>query len=249
MLVQYDNLPLSKSEKVVSIIQWYCLFALGFYTLYQSLLVALVLALPSIYIAPKLKKHNKIKQEMSRLKLQFKDLLSSINSSLSAGRALENCFRIAAQDLLLIYPSTQFAIIRELHIICSRLDNGEPLEQSLIDFARRSAIQEIKQFAESIQTCKRSGGDLVSVMRKTTALLSDQIEINNEISIIIAQKQFEAKIMIVAPFVFMQFMNMAAKDYMSNLYSGGLGYIIITVVLLLLCSCFYIIQKITDIKL
>jgi len=248
MRIYYNDLTLSKLETIFAILKWYLIFVVALYALYQSILVALVLALPSIYIAPKLQKRKKISTEASRLRLQFKDLLSSINSSLSAGRALENCFRIAKQDLLLIYPSSQFAIIRELDMICSRLDNGEPLEQSLFDFAARSAIPEINQFADSVHTCKRSGGDLISVMRKSSALLSEQIEINNEISIIVAQKKLEARIMMVAPFLFMQFMNSVASDYMGNLYSG-VGYLLITIVLLFLCGCFYLINKITKISL
>lgn len=248
MRVEYSQLTLTKTELILAYVQWYSLIAIDIYSLYQSLIVALIGALPILYFAPKLQRRKKIMQEISRLKLQFKDLLSSINSSLAAGRALENCFRIAVQDLLLIYPSSQFSIIRELEIICSKLDNGEPLENSLIDFAQRSHVEEIKQFAKSIQTCKRSGGDLLSVMRKTTALLSEQIEINNEISIIVAQKKLESKIMIVAPFAFMLFMNQVASTYMENLYSG-FGYLLISVIMLFLGLCFYIIHKITDIKL
>lgn len=248
MSIRYNDLPLSKAEVAAAILKWYSLFVLALYALFQSFFVALILAIPSIYIAPKLQKRKKIAQEASRLKLQFKDLLTSLNSSLSAGRALENCFRIAAQDLLLIYPSSQFTIIRELHMICSRLDNGEPLEQSLFDFAERSNIAEIKQLATSLQTCKRSGGDLISVMRKTALMLSEQIEINNEISIIVAQKKFESRIMMIAPFAFMQFMNVAAKDYMANLYDG-FGYILICIVTVLLCGSIYIIRKITNISL
>lgn len=248
MRVEYSQLTLTKTEKIVALIKWYTLMVIAIYSLYQSIVVALLGALPILFYAPKLQKRKKIKQETSRLKLQFKDLLSSLNSSLAAGRALENCFRIAVQDLLLIYPSSQFSIIRELEIICSKLDNGEPLEHSLLDFAERSHIAEIKQFAQSIQTCKRSGGDLLSVMRKTTSLLSEQIEINNEISIIVAQKKLESRIMIIAPFAFMLFMNRAATTYMENLYSG-FGYVLITIVLLFLGLCFFIIHKITDIKL
>ena len=248
LLKHYDQYRLNTLERAQAISLWFIVLFAVFYSMYQSVWLSAAVCLPVSLLGLRYERKRKIKKQKQLLLLQFKDLLASVASSLSAGRSLENCFRIAAKDLLLLYPSQKFAIITELKIIAYKLDNGETLEKCLNSFSMRANLQEITQFVEALQTCKRSGGDLLVVMRKTSQMLSDQIDVNNEISILIAQKKLESSIMMVAPFAFMQLMNMMAGEYMEKLYNG-LGYVLITIVLLLLLGCFWLIRKMVNIQI
>lgn len=248
LVTHYDQYKLNMLECTLAITIWFTVLYCMLYSMYQSAWLALIVSLPASLLSLRFERTRRIKKQKQLLLLQFKDLLASVSSSLSAGRSLENCFRVAEKDLLLLYPSVRFSIIRELKMIAFKLDNGETLENCLGSFALRANLQEISQFVEALQTCKRSGGDLLNVMRKTSQMLSDQIDVNNEISILIAQKKLEASIMMVAPFVFMQLMNVMAKDYMEKLYNG-IGYILITMVFLLLLGCFWLINKMMNIRI
>ncbi|MNP50009.1 hypothetical protein D3C76_1442380 [compost metagenome] len=63
----------------------------------------------------------------------------------------------------------------------------------------------------------------------------------------VAQKRFESKAMFAAPFIFLVFLNLTAKDFMEPLYSG-MGYLISSVALVLLACCYLWITRIMDIK-
>lgn len=79
-------------------------------------------------------------------------------------------------------------------------------------------------------------------------MLSDQISIDNEIQVLIAQKKLEGRMMMAAPFVLLQFLHTMSPDYMAALNSG-IGYVLLTVVLLLLLVLFWIMDKLTTIRM
>lgn len=246
-LQHYDHYELNRNEVIICIFLWSVLIWFTTYSFYQSIMLSLLLV-PLSFFFLKYERVRLIAKRKARMKLQFKDLLLSLLSSLAAGRSLENCFQVAQADMVMLYPNVQDEMMLEINIINHKLSNGEVLEKSLLDLAERANIAEFSQFVETLQTCKRSGGDLLTVMRRTANMLSDQIEIDNEIAVIIAQKKLESRMMMAAPFVFLQFLNMMAADYMVTLYNG-FGYILLTIVLLLLLFCFWIMNKFTQIKL
>lgn len=125
---------------------------------------------------------------------------------------------------------------------------GESLEQALLDFSRRARIDDISEFADVFTTCKRSGGDLVEVIRRTSQTIGEKLDVQQEIAVMIAQKRLEARIMMAVPFVFLAFMSFAAPDYMAPLY-GGIGYVLLTVSMLLLGLCYVLMNKIMNIRM
>ncbi|MNN51498.1 hypothetical protein D3C81_1661350 [compost metagenome] len=138
--------------------------------------------------------------------------------------------------------------MRELAIICARMDYGQPVEEALLDFSRRAALEDIDNFADVFTTCKRSGGDLVEVVRRTSNLIGEKLEISQEIGVMIAQKRFEAKAMLAAPILFLLFMQMTSPDYMLPLHQG-VGLLISGLALLLYAVCAWLMLKIIDIRL
>jgi tight adherence protein B len=155
--------------------------------------------------------------------------------------ALEN-------DLVLLIGDTRSDLIIELRAIANRLKNGEQLEACLRDFAKRSDLEELKSFADVIGICKRAGGDLVEVVRKTSQLIGEKLEVELEVSVLISQKKFESRIMMGMPFAFVGILGFMAADYMQPLHQG-MGIVLLTVCMLLLMGCSWWMSRIMDIKL
>ncbi|MDQ0111153.1 type II secretion system F family protein [Paenibacillus harenae] len=217
------------------------------YLFYHSLIVAALLAMLGV-MTPRYRRAALLQQRKDRLKLQFKEALFSLVSSLAAGRSIENAFVSTLDDLRLLYPDPRTELLIEFQIISNRLDNAVPLEQALRNFAERAGIDEITQFADALAACKRSGGDLIEVMKRTSAIIGEKLETEQEIAVMIAQKRFEGKIMMAVPFVFLGFLSFAAPDYMAPLYSGP-GYLLLTAALGMLLFCFWIMSKMMDIRM
>lgn len=222
------------------------LFA-AMYVVYHSLILSMVVSIAGV-AAPRIRRETLRRARRERLKLQFKELLFSLSSSLAAGRSAENAFRAATEDLSLLYPEEGADMLRELRIMGYLLDQAVPLEEAVRDFAKRADIDEITMFADTLTACKRSGGDLLEVMKRTSSVIGEKMSVDAEIAVMIAQKRFEARVMMAVPFVFLGFLGFAAPDYMSPLYSG-FGYVMLSAALLLLACCFWIINKIMSIEM
>ncbi|MBU5440722.1 type II secretion system F family protein [Paenibacillus sp. MSJ-34] len=245
-LPDYTVYRLSPKQRIVSFAAAAAvLFAIG-YLFYQQLAFAVLLACGGA-LYPRVRQKSLLAKRRAELGFQFKQALYSLASSLAAGRSVENGFREAIQDLQLLYPDMQTDLIREFKVICFRLENGEPIERAIQDFSRRAAIEDITNFADVFTTCKRTGGDLVQVVRRTSAMIGEKLDIQQEISVMIAQKRFESKAVMAAPFLFIAFLNVSAPDFLEPM-RGMAGYIVSTVALLALGACYWLIAKIMDIQ-
>ena len=71
---------------------------------------------------------------------------------------------------------------------------NENIESILKDFAERSGIEEIQHFAD-VFGFKRTGGNLVEIIRTTTRMISERIEIKQEIETSLAAKRQEQRIL------------------------------------------------------
>jgi tight adherence protein B len=221
-------------------------FMLG-YIFYRSLILALVLTLSALW-APRLYVQRQIRLRKELLEYQFKQSLYSLSTSLAAGRSVENAIRAAVEDMSAIYVDTKTDIVRELTLIVRRIDHGETLEQAFVDFAKRSDSEDIIQFSEMLVTCKRTGGDLVEAVRRTSQIISEKIEMQQEISVMVARKRFEAHALGIIPPMIIAFLSFGSPEYMAPLYSGG-GRIIMTICLILFVGCYFVMRRMTDIKL
>ncbi|WP_424767136.1 type II secretion system F family protein [Paenibacillus sp. sgz302251] len=247
LLTNYGQFHLSRKQFVLSAMIAAIVIFAAVYLFYHSIVFACLAAMLAM-IAPRFRREKLLIMRKERLKLQFKEALFSLTSSLAAGRSLENAFLSTLDDLALLYPDSRTELSLEFQIIRFRLDNAEPLEYALRNFADRAQIDEITQFVDVLAACKRSGGDLLEVMKRTSVIIGEKLEIEQEISVMLAQKRFEGRIMMAVPFVFLAFLGLAAPDYMAPLY-GGVGYLLLTGALLLLLLCFWIMGRTMNIRM
>src|SRR5699024_7245564 len=140
-------------------------------------------------------------------------------------------------------------IIKEFNLINRRVENGETVERAIDDFAKRSDIEDINNFSNVFITCKRTGGDLVKVIKQTSDILSDKIEIQQDIRILVSQKKFESKIMAVAPIGIILMLRISSPEFIAPLFVlGTAGPVVMTVALIFIVLSLFISQKIMDIS-
>lgn len=245
--LNYSVYELSLNEKIIALLMaGSVIFIIGF-IFYKNSLIAFSLTLGSFYF---LRIRSKQLQQRRQLELndQFKQALFSISSSLSAGRSFENAIVETVQDLQMLYANPQTYIIVEFNIIVQKLRNGENIESALKQFSQRADMDDIRNFSEVLSICKRSGGNLVEVIRRTAAMIGEKIELQQDISLLVAQKRFESRILSIVPLAIVAFLSFSSPDYMLPMYQGFIGPIIMTLALILLICCFVVTNKIMDIQ-
>ncbi|MFC0214686.1 type II secretion system F family protein [Paenibacillus chartarius] len=177
------------------------------------------------------------------LRVQFKQALYSVSSSLGAGKSVEQAFADALQDMRLLYPQGTSLMIEELEVMLRKLKLGGTIEAAIADFSRRSGLEDARQFADVFSICKRTGGNLVEIVRRTSTIIGEKLEIEQDIAVLLAQKKFESKVLLAAPLVIVTVLRVTAAEYMAPLYEGG-GRITMSAALLALIGCFALTRRI-----
>ncbi|WP_096186954.1 type II secretion system F family protein [Evansella halocellulosilytica] len=223
------------------------LFGLG-YLFYESFIAAIILASFGL-LFPRIQRKKLLETRKEKLNLQFKEAIASLSSSLAAGRSIENSFREVVEDLKLLYPDPNTYIIREFEVINRRVENGETVERAIQDFAHRSDSEDILNFADVFITCKRTGGNLVEVIRRTSDVISEKIDIQQEVQVMLAQKRFESRILSIMPIGMIALLKYSSGDYLAPLYDWQqFGPIIMTICLGILLFSIWLSQRIMNIK-
>jgi tight adherence protein B len=221
------------------------LFLIG-YIFYRSFFLALLITPLSMFY-PRIRIRQIIKKRNTELRLQFKDSLQSLSSSLHAGKSFESAMRSAISDLLIQYETDSY-IIREFEIIVRKLESNETVERAFAQFAERSMVEEIISFAEILETCKRTGGNLISAIKSSTDIISDKIEVLNDIGSILAEKKLEQNILTIMPIVLILMLSASAKDFMMPVFTGIIGRVVMTISMILFVVAYFLSEKITNIE-
>lgn len=223
------------------------LFTIGL-IFYDSYLIA-GLMVPLALFYPKFKAKGLMEKRKKELTVQFKQALYALSSTLSVGKSVENAFREIVADLKMLYPNPSTYIIQEIELINRKIENGETIETALKDFSERANIDDITNFTDVFVISKRTGGDLNETIRKTSNIIGDKIEIQQEIGVLLAQKKFESRILNISPFVIVALLSYSSPDYMEPLYQLEQGGpIIMTFSLILLVIAVIISEFIMRIK-
>lgn len=248
-LVDYGDYKMNFWEIISAITVVFLIILLVGELFYDNLIISLLLGLLALF-APKVRKNQLKEKRKNILSLQFKEAAASLSSSLAAGQSIENAFRDALKDLKLLYPNEDTYIIKEFSIINRRVENGESIERAFDDFAKRSDLEDIKNFSDVFITCKRSGGNLVDVIKRTVDIINEKIEIQQDIKVLVSQKKFESRIIAVMPLGMIAFLKYTSGDFVRPLYEFGTpGPIVMTVVLGCTILSMVISQKLMKIEM
>ena len=246
-LIDYDIYIMTPKEKFIyTSAAAIAIFLIG-YVFYRSVVLSMLIV-PVALLYPKIKTQNIISKRKYELSLQFKEALYVLSSSLSAGKSIEMAFVDAMKDLIILYTDQDAFIIKEFQYIVRKLQMNETIESALTDFARRSHIEDIQNFVDTFQTCKRTGGNLVQVMKNTSDIINDKITVRQEIATMLSQRKFEQKILNLLPLGMIFLLSTSAGDFMEPIFTRAAGRVVMTGAMVLLAVAYFISEKIIDIE-
>ena len=162
-----------------------------------------------------------------RLMVEFRDALASMIAALSAGYSMENAVSEAIRDLQLLYGEERI-ILTELRDIRSRIDLGVPLDELFYDLGVRSGVPDIVVFSQVYTTARRSGGNLVKVMKRTADAIAEKTDIEREVRTMIAGKRLESICMMVIPLMIIVYLRVFSPGFLNPLYHGLTGRLFMT---------------------
>ena len=138
-------------------------------------------------------------------------------------------------------------IVAEVRELIDGVNNNINIEVMLEDFGIRSDIPDITNFATVFATCYRTGGDIKSVVRRTTDIISEKILISSEIETAMTSNKMQMNIMTILPIVIIGMMRLMSQDFAAS-FATIIGVLGLTVSAALTIGAYKLGQKITDVK-
>jgi len=197
------------------------------YIFYRSL-AAFLIFIPLAIINPITKRKELKQRRLQQLNLEFKEGILLLASFLSAGYSVENAFLSSSRELLTLYGEDGL-ITKEFRLIESQICINRSVEQAFLEFAKRSGLDDVKNFAEVFTSAKRSGGELVSIISHSADVIRDKVQVRQEILTMTASKQFEQKIMNLIPFFIVIYIDFTSPGFFQIMYTTGAGRILMTI--------------------
>lgn len=200
------------------------------YIFYENILMAFILS-PYVYLHYKQRKKERAKKDNKEFCRKFRDGIMSVSFALNVGYSIENAFIQAVEELELIYGRDSDITIKFRYIVV-RLGQNENIEDIFMDFAEESKVEDIIYFAQIFRYAKRSGGDLISIIRNTTQIIQQKEEVLSEIDTIISGKRMEQRVMSIIPAAIVVYLKLTAAEFIQPLYGNVYGAVIMTVCLI-----------------
>ena len=122
-LIYYGRYYLSRKQFFLAALLAYTIIFAAIYLFYHSIIISFIAAASGV-IAPRFYRKMLLVRRKERVKLQFKDALFSLTSSLAAGWSIENAFISTLDDLKLLYPDPRTELLKEFQIVRIRLGNA-----------------------------------------------------------------------------------------------------------------------------
>lgn len=187
-----------------------------------------------------------LKKRRKQLKVQFRDMLDGITTSLGAGNNVMNSFNSVYEDLKVQYSEDSF-ILKEIEIILSGVHSNFDIEDLLEDFGNRSGIDDIISFANVFKVCYRKGGNIQEVIQSTHSILSQKMEIVEDIETTISGSKMDQMIMFIMPVILISLIKMMSPEFATN-FTTVSGIIATTVAVILFVVSYFVGKTIMDIK-
>lgn len=178
---------------------------------------------------------------------QFRDMLDALTTSLGAGKNVNDSFFSVYEDLKVQYDEDAY-IIKELEIIISGIHNNIAIENMLEDFGNRSDNEDIRSFANVFKISYRKGGNIKDIIRNTHNILSDKMEISEDIETLVTSNKLEQNIMILMPIALIGVIKLMSPEFAANFVTPS-GIISTTVSIVIFVIAYFIGKSVLDIKL
>lgn len=212
------------SSVLISVIAW--LF-------YHIIPISVMIGFLAGIYAEKLYAGNSIKKRQRALRLQFKDFLGAMSVAVRAGNVEIQAVKSARKDLLLSYNGKADIVKEVENIILQYEKGGMELKVLFEDFANRSDIEDIRSFAAIYSVIEGKSDRFGDILTETEEIISDKIEIEQEIETVVTSAKSETMVMLIMPIVIVAAMSSMGGGLLDSLFTTTVGHVCATVSLVI----------------
>jgi len=190
---------------------------------------------PYFYVKMKCKRRVKLLTE------QFPDALELLTSTLRAGQAF-------ATGLMTVAEEMPDPIASEFRITFEEQNYGVPMNDALLNMARRVGTMDMDFFVTAINIQRETGGNLAEILDKLGKTIRERFRIIGHIKTLTAQGRLSGLIVGLMPLGLGLLLTILNPEYMNGLFHSDIGKILLGICCGMQLIGFLWINKIVKIK-
>ncbi len=183
----------------------------------------------------------KRRRRFSKFEELFPDALDLLARSVLAGHAFTTGFELIADEM----PEP---VAEEFRITYDQQNLGLPLGDALRNLIERVPGGDVRLFVTALQIQRESGGNLAEILDNLSEVIRERFKLYRHIKVSTAEGRLSLYFLMGLPVVTGFFMYLTNPDYMTPLIVEPLGHLFLEVAVALQIVGFFIIRKITSMK-
>ena len=180
------------------------------------------------------------KKRLARIEAQLPDALAMVSGAMRAGASLN----IALDNLVNEQPPP---ISQEFEILTQEQRLGVDFEVSLSNMEKRIPIQDFAMLMTALRINREVGGNLADTVESLGETLRRKATMEGKIESLTAQGRLQGIVMTGLPVLLGVLLNFLEPEAMSKLWTTGIGWSVLAVVIIMELLGYIMIKKITAI--
>jgi tight adherence protein B len=172
--------------------------------------------------------------------LQMVDALTLMSNGLRSGLNL-------IQAVELVIAEMPNPIRQEFTLLLAQNRVGVPIDEAFVNLSKRLNVDDLDMFATAILILRETGGNLAETFDTIAYTIRERVKLTAKVKALTAQGVMQAIVITVIPFGLMFFQYMSNPTHTKLFFSTPLGYILISLMLLLQGIGGFMIKKIVTI--
>ena len=243
----YSTYVMDRKEAILVTTICACICMFAGLLFFRNILISVIFLLGVVFMKRAYCAHM-LDVQQAKMLSQFQDLLHSLSASFSVNKSMADAIKQGRVIVELVHGKKAI-LVQELEIMYRSIAENNAVDTKVWDdFAKRSGIEDIENFARTYSTCKETGGNIIKALSDACEVISEKISISKEIKGITNQKKVEGRIILIMPIVVLTLLNLFAYDYIEPMYTSSSGRIMMGMALGLLIIAVCMVERITRIR-
>ncbi len=180
------------------------------------------------------------KRRQRRFEQQLPDGLAMISGSMRAGASLS----IALESLV---KEQQPPLAQEFQLFLREQRIGVDFEESLAHMEKRMPIADLGMVISALRISREVGGNLAEVLESLADTLRRKHTMEGKIDSLTAQGKLQGIVMTGLPILLGVLLNFLEPEAMEKLWTTPVGWVVLTIIIVMLGLGYFMISKITTI--
>ncbi len=193
------------------------------------------------YFGPRLWVGRRIAGRLGAFNKQLADTITLLSNSLRAGSSFLQSIELVSRESAAPMGEEMARVVREVNL-------GLSMEEALQNLVRRIRSEDVDLMVTAIGIQQQVGGNLAEILDTIAFTIRERVRIKGEIRTLTAQGRISGYMVAGLPIALGGVLNLINPAFMDPLFSMTIGRVLIAFGIVLMTIGFFIIRKITDIR-